>query len=193
MGVFYFQDLIFNIEFFMATIFSHAIAAGTLYKLSTFSKRKILFFCLLGSLIPDFDVIGFKLGIQYGDMLGHRGFSHSIIFAIIYALAVIFLFFRKDFSINKGKLFMLFFISIMSHNLLDMLTNGGLGVGLFIPFTSERYFFPYTPIEVSPIGKNFFSGRGMAVLLNELYLVILPCLALIICKMLILRNKKREN
>ena len=34
-------------------------------------------------MIPDLDVIGFSFGIQYADMLGHRGLTHSIFFAIL--------------------------------------------------------------------------------------------------------------
>lgn len=158
----------------MATIFSHALAAGTIYNLfKTKKNRYILFICLIGSIFPDIDVLTFRVGIPYEHMFGHRGFTHSILFAILYSLFFLF-FFRKDSRSTKVKLFTLFFLSIMSHGLFDMLTNGGLGVGLFIPFTAERYFFPYTPLEVSPIGKNFFSLRGLMVLKNEFFYIMLP-------------------
>ena len=42
------------------------------------------------------------------------------------------------------------------------------GVAFFAPFNNTRFFFPWRPIEVSPIGLSFFSTRGMAVLLSEL-------------------------
>ena len=72
-----------------------------------------------------------------------------------------------------------FFAAItMTHGLLDAMTDGGLGVGFFIPFSAERYFLPWTPIEVSPIGvKQFFSARGMAVIRSELLFVWVPVLA----------------
>jgi inner membrane protein len=38
---------------------------------------------IIGSILPDADVIGFRLGIPYGHLLGHRGFSHSIAFALL--------------------------------------------------------------------------------------------------------------
>lgn len=56
----------------------------------------------------------------------------------------------------------------MSHPLLDALTDGGLGVAFFSPFSNERYFFPWTPIRVSPIGGSFFSARGIETLRSEL-------------------------
>jgi membrane-bound metal-dependent hydrolase YbcI (DUF457 family) len=33
-----------------------------------------------------------------------------------------------------------------------MLTDGGLGIAVFAPFSSHRFFFPVQPIPVSPIG-----------------------------------------
>jgi inner membrane protein len=58
--------------------------------------------------------------------------------------------------------------------LLDALTNGGLGVALAWPFDDKRFFFPWRPIEVSPIGAGFFSARGLAVIGSELLRVVLP-------------------
>ena len=34
------------------------------------------------SLLPDADVIGFSMGVEYGDPWGHRGATHSIAFAV---------------------------------------------------------------------------------------------------------------
>src|SRR5207244_12820580 len=78
---------------------------------------------------------------------------------------------------HSGRLviFLCLFLSSLSHPLLDALTNGGLGVGFFAPFSNRRYFFPYRPIKVSPIGiSSFFSYRGFEVLLSELRWVWLP-------------------
>lgn len=163
----------------MATIMTHALVAGTFYKLTQKKNRLILKLCLIGSILPDADVLGFRFGIEYAHPLGHRGFTHSILFGLLYALFCL-IFFRKESHKSKIFLFLLFFFSIMSHGLLDMLTNGGLGVGLFIPFENSRYFFPITPLEVSPIGAHFFSPRGIAVLLNEFKLIALPCIGILV-------------
>jgi inner membrane protein len=168
---------------------SHALAAGTLYKVfNTKKSRMTLRLCLVGSILPDLDVLGFRFGIKYEDMLGHRGFTHSILFALLYATLCL-LFYLKENKKEKAKLFLLFFISIMSHGILDMLTNGGLGVGLLIPFSPERYFFPFTPLEVSPIGKNFFSQRGIYVLLNEFKYIVIPSISILVLGFLIKRKK----
>jgi inner membrane protein len=48
------------------------------------------------------------------------------------------------------------------------MTNGGLGVAFFSPFTNSRYFFPFHPIMVSPIGAGrFFSLKGLAIIRSE--------------------------
>lgn len=126
------------------------------------------------SVIPDLDVIGFSLGIKYGDMLGHRGFTHSIFFAVVLAAVATWTFFHN----GQGShliIFLFLFLSTLSHPMLDAMTNGGLGVGFFAPFNNQRYFFRYRPIKVSPIGiTGFLSGRGVEALLSELRWVWLP-------------------
>jgi inner membrane protein len=41
---------------------------------------------------------------------------------------------------------------------------------LFWPFSSDRLFAPWRVIPVAPIGKAFFSSRGLAVACTELVL-----------------------
>lgn len=127
------------------------------------------------SLLPDADVLAFRLGIPYESPWGHRGFTHSITFAAFAGL--LFSFFAVKFQETKGKVFFWIFLSTLSHSILDALTNGGLGVAAFWPFTSERYFFPIRPIQVSPIGVGgFISLRGLIVLGSEILVIWLPIL-----------------
>jgi inner membrane protein len=58
-----------------------------------------------------------------------------------------------------------------------MLTDGGLGVALFWPFTAERFFWPVQPLPVAPIGTGMLSWRGLYVVVVE-SLVFLPLLVL---------------
>ncbi len=126
------------------------------------------------SIIPDLDVIGFRFGIRYNHLLGHRGLTHSIIFAAALAALAAFTLLRNRAGAPLLP-FLYLFLSTLSHALLDMLTNGGLGVALFAPFSSDRYFFPWRPIEVSPIGiGRFFSEWGVRVLISELRWVWAP-------------------
>lgn len=139
----------------MATIPTHAIVgftAATLFHVKT-DEAKFLTVSLLLPVIPDLDVL-LMPWIPYRHPLGHRGFSHSLVFAALLALgAVIYCDRIKDsFPGRQIGLFLFFFAITVSHGLLDALTDGGLGVGFFIPFNNARYFFPIRPIPVAPIG-----------------------------------------
>jgi inner membrane protein len=139
------------------------------------------------SIIPDLDVIGFRFGVRYQDLLGHRGFTHSILFAAALGALVGLTLFRHG-PVGGWTVFLFLFVSTLSHPLLDMLTNGGLGVALLAPFSRERYFFPWRPIEVSPIGVgSFFSEWGMRVVLSELRWIWLPSAAVFIAGHIIRR------
>ena len=68
-----------------------------------------------------------------------------------------------------------------SHGILDALTDGGLGIALLAPFDYDRYFFPWTPIVVSPIGiAGMFSKWGLEVMRSELVWIWLPCLFVVL-------------
>ena len=62
-----------------------------------------------------------------------------------------------------------------SHGVLDAMTDGGIGVALLAPFDTRRYYLPWRPIVVSPLGlRPFLSAWGMAVLASEAVWVWLP-------------------
>ena len=158
----------------MPTIFSHAIVAaavGHAYPEQRLPARFWVWTAVC-SMLPDADVIGFPLGIRYADALGHRGLSHSFFFAAVVGIVVAAL--TGEQGRKRIWLAAYFAVITASHALLDALTDGGLGVALFAPFSNERYFFPWRPIEVSPIGPGFFSGRGMRVIMSELRWLWIP-------------------
>jgi len=125
---------------------------------------------------PDADVLAFTLGIPYSHMFGHRGITHSLCFAALAALVIVKLTFGGiAWQRRRIALVVFFFIVIASHGVLDAMTSGGLGIAFFAPFSGRRYFFPWRPILVSPIGvQRFFSPRGMAVLASEIVWVWVP-------------------
>ena len=132
---------------------------------------------IICSALPDADVMAFAFGIPYHHHFGHRGFFHSPFFALMVSLFVTAFFFREE-MLFSGRWFfyvVFFFLLTASHGILDAFTNGGLGIALFSPFSNERYFFPWTPIAVSPIGiKAFLSKWGWYVLKSEFKWVWLP-------------------
>ncbi|MFZ6673248.1 metal-dependent hydrolase [Undibacterium sp. Xuan67W] len=148
-------------------------------------SRCLLVAGIAAAILPDFDVVGFRLHIAYGDLFGHRGFTHSMLCA--FCIALIATTFAR--TLHSGRLSTLCFVGIctLSHGLLDMLTNGGLGVALWSPFLNDRLFSAWRVIEVSPIGlRRIMSGRGVEVIYSELCWVWLPasliCLCLIFCR-----------
>jgi len=165
----------------VASAFSHAIASIAIGK--TISLRQSLKCWILGaicSIIPDADVIGFYFGIPYSHPFGHRGFTHSLLFAVLLGILLIMIFYRKDSIRTKLFLFTYFFLSAASHGILDAFTNGGLGVEFLYPVSTDRYFFPWRPIQVSPINAgSFFSERGITVLKSEFVWIWIPSLILI--------------
>lgn len=154
----------------MASAFGHAVAAFTLIQ-SGKSQFKLMILALLSAILPDADVIGFCFGIPYGSPLGHRGFTHSILFALLWALFLSLLFFKKKWARNFWTLFLV----TVSHGTLDAMTTGGKGVGFFIPFENSRYFFPFRPIEVSPLRIGRFWDQAQHILWNEMIWIGIPC------------------
>lgn len=145
------------------------VSAARLYRQDVPDQRaplaSILFWSAL-SFLPDADVIGFQFDIHYADEWGHRGASHSLMFAVAVGVAVGLL--ARLFKRPALRTAIAAILVIASHALLDTLTNGGLGIALFWPFDHTRYFAPWRPIPVSPIGLGFVSLRGMVVALVEI-------------------------
>jgi inner membrane protein len=161
----------------MASAFSHAVIAlamGTVFRNEELKWRELALgaFC---SVLPDLDVIGFLFGIQYEDLWGHRGMTHSILFAVLLAGSLVALWYRDKPAAARAGLFCYLLLCTASHGLLDALTDGGLGVAFFSPFDTTRYFFPVRPVLVSPIGvREFFNEYGIQVLASEALWIWLP-------------------
>ncbi len=160
----------------MATSFTHpAIALGLLPWFREVRRSKaVLIMGIVLTNLPDIDVLSFRLGIPYGDTFGHRGFTHSLLFAVLIgALCAWALSWGRN--RNFLSIWVFLFLCTSSHGILDALTNGGYGVAFFSPFSNERYFFPFQPIDVSTLNiRRFFEGQGLMVITSELKWVWLP-------------------
>jgi inner membrane protein len=124
-------------------------------------------------LLPDLDVLAFSCGIPYGSRFGHRGFSHSFACALLGGLLAA-LAMAGLLGVPWWRLWLVFSAAMATHTLLDALTDGGLGVAFFAPLDDRRYFLPWRPIRVSPIGWAAFSRWGLRALLSEVFWVWLP-------------------
>lgn len=166
----------------MASVLGHFVAGFTISKLVKW-KSSILLVLLatISAFLPDIDVISFKFGIPYEHWAGHRGFTHSISFALFWGVLCTF-FFKKQ----KVIVGVIIFLATLSHPILDALTTGGLGVALFFPFDNSRYFLPWRVIRVSPIGvENFLTDRGWQVVKSELLWVVAPSTLLLLIKYIV--------
>jgi inner membrane protein len=118
------------------------------------------------SMLPDADVLGLSLGVPYGSQWGHRGFTHSFVFTI--GLGLLIGLCARACGRPGAKTALMAALVLVSHPLFDTLTNGGRGCALFWPFDATRYFAPWQPIPVSPIGFAYLSPYGMFVAAVEL-------------------------
>ncbi|PYS62155.1 MAG: metal-dependent hydrolase [Acidobacteria bacterium] len=180
----------------MPTIISHGVAAVAIGKVFLAERTPARFWILsiLCAMLPDIDVVGFAFGIRYSDMLGHRGLTHSLSFALVVGLlAAWFTLHTTPESLTTWVfLSVYFFIVTASHGLLDAMTNGGLGVAFFAPFSNARYFFGWRPIEVSPLALDeFFSARGLTVLWSEIKWIWIPSAVIVAASQLFVTIFKR--
>jgi inner membrane protein len=164
----------------MASLLTHAFVGVSLGQAGKHEWRKKRSFWIVAvscSAVADIDVLGFRMGVHYGDLWGHRGMTHSLLFAAVIAAGIAVSW--RSMAGERWKLVLLLFLITASHGILDALTNGGLGVAFFSPFNPRRYFFPWRPIQVSPIGLSaLFSARLMRILGSEIPWIWTPSLIL---------------
>lgn len=158
----------------MPTIMTHAalpllVGAGLGRRIVS---RRLLVAGALAAMLPDADFIGWANGIPYDSALGHRGLSHSFAFAVVVgALAAAV---AARLHASRWTAFLFVALAMASHGLADTLTNGGHGVMLLWP-DPERFFAPWRPVTVSPLGIGRFFDRDVAAILaSELVTLVLP-------------------
>jgi inner membrane protein len=136
---------------------------GELFTDKQFGKKAMLWGAMAQS-IPDIDFIaGFWLS-PTADLIAHRSFTHSILFALLitFFMAVVAERFHRPHNISLKKWMWFLGTEVFVHLLLDGFNN--YGTGWFKPFTDKRFTFNAIYV-VDP----FFSLPG-----------ILGCLALIL-------------
>lgn len=172
----------------MASIFTHpapalALAAGLGTRVI---PPRLVVATVLASILPDLDVAGFAFGVRYAEILGHRGLSHSLAFAL--GIGLLGFLAAPLLKSRRPAAFVALFLAVLSHITLDALTTGGLGVAFFWPIDHTRYFLPWRPIVVSPFSpKAFLSSWGARVILSELRWVWTPCAAFAVAGIIIRR------
>ena len=158
----------------MPTVMSHAVAAwalGRAFRRAPWPAR-VWWVGAVCAMAPDADVVGVWVGVPFGSPLGHRGLTHSLPFAAALAAVLTPLLVPRG---TRLRLALYLFLATASHGVLDAMTDGGIGIAFFAPFDDERYYLPWRPIAVSPLGvRRFLSERGAEVLASEALWVWLP-------------------
>lgn len=169
----------------MASLFTHLYTGAVLgWGLGPAQRRgQVLALGAACAALPDADVWGWYAGIEPRTLLGHRGFTHSLSFALLWA-ALLTAVLRRHWPEPGAprRLFWLGFAATASHGLFDAMTyGGGHGVALFAPWTAVRVHLPWRPVLVAPLGvQNFFSDYGWRVLQSELLWLWLPVTVLVL-------------
>lgn len=165
----------------MASVFGHVVSAigiGSVFPRKEMTAKVFLIGAISASM-PDLDVISWYLDVYGMDMLEHRGLTHSLPFALLWSVLLVFGFHKQ--SEVKTKLWFYYFLCTASHGLIDGCTTGGDGIAYFAPFSSFRTHLPFEVIQVSPLGvKRFFSEWGLKVIKSELIWIGIPSLCLMI-------------
>lgn len=165
----------------MPTTLTHALVGAGIALMATSRPLGVSFWLLSISLaeLPDADVLSFRLGIPYGSRFGHRGFFHSLFFAVLVGLTIGWAL-TDWFDVDWLWLATYAAIQVAVHDLLDACTNGGYGIALLAPFRADRIFFPWRPIQVAPIGLMALTRHGWPALRSEIRWVWLPLVILVL-------------
>ena len=127
-----------------------------------FGKKAMLWGALAQSM-PDIDFVASFWMSTADDLLAHRGFTHSLLFAVlivpIMALVAERVHRPHDISYKKWALF--FLVEVLTHLFLDAFNN--YGIGWFIPFNDHR--FSFNTLYVADIFFSIWPGIAFVALL----------------------------
>lgn len=167
----------------MPTSVSHALAVAAI-GVAAGARAKLVGWAVACAVVPDLDFAGpILLGIPWTDPLGHRGFTHSFVFALGLALAVALIAFRelRPGTVAWWRAVAVLALATASHGVLDSFTEAYFGVALLWPFDDTRYLFPWRPVAAAPDLHEFFTtAYGLGVLRDEALWIWLPSLALLV-------------
>lgn len=155
----------------MATTYTHAVVGLGIAQIYVPGRRRWLYWLLAGFLAAAPDLDAFSTA-TYGALLGHRGITHTLVFALWLGFLTASLTFRP-LRANLWVLTGVFFLATASHGLLDALTRGGMSVPFFWPVTDQRYG-NWGPIPVSDLAFEIPDPRESRALHSELWWVWLP-------------------
>jgi inner membrane protein len=142
---------------------------GRAYEARSPGERVVVMAAFGGlALLPDLDIVGASVGMASNDIVyGHRGCSHSLLFAV--ALSVLVWGIARKWGSRPLFTALLAFAAVASHGVLDSMTYTTRGIAFFWPLTDVRIALPWRPIPPAPMATTEFLGhRGIQVMGVEL-------------------------
>ncbi len=163
----------------MASIVTHAalplLAERALPALP--ERRRLAVAAVICSLLPDLDLLGRLFDVHPNEPLGHQGLTHSLLAAAVIGIAAAALAFRSLEIGSRAWWSAAAFLSAATaaHGLADAMTANEIGVAFFAPFSWTRYFLPWRPLPICPLGLPELLGRwGLLVITNEAIFLLVP-------------------
>lgn len=155
----------------MATLYTHAAVGLAIGRCCVDRGPRWWIWLVAAALpiVPDLDALS---DAPYPSAFGHRGFTHSLCFALGIGLVIAAVASRP----LKMRFWMtcgLCFLITASHGVLDAFTSGGAGIPFFWPL-SERRFGPWGPIHLADIADDFPNPWRSRAIQTELLWVWLP-------------------
>ncbi|HJU68994.1 MAG TPA: metal-dependent hydrolase [Gemmatimonadaceae bacterium] len=162
----------------MPSIVAHAVAGIAVASAVAprAATRRVWIAAALCAALPDIDALGRPFGnLGYETAFGgHRGITHSLLFAIILGAVVSWLLVRGADSRHPHiRLWIALALATASHGVFDMLSVIGDGVAFWAPLTWTHYEFAWQPLgDLGPGPRG--PARVIALVGNELVWVGLP-------------------
>jgi inner membrane protein len=120
---------------------------------------------------PDLDLAARRaFDIPDTSLFSHRGFFHSPFFLILVAAALAGIVARGHPRKTFFWLWLVWAGCMVTHPVLDALSNGGRGVMFLLPFSRARFFFPWRPIYTPRPGVETLIRRAWFIRRSEI-----PC------------------
>jgi inner membrane protein len=127
----------------MSTLIGHSLAATVITsavpKCTARRPRVLLVAAVLAGILPDCDVL--VAAFLRPGSTGHRGLSHSLVFALA-ASAVLAVAIHRVAGIRFIRAWVVLALAAMSHPVLDYLMGAGPPVPFFAPFSDRGHLAP---------------------------------------------------